>query len=272
MDACPLSERQVSPGLSNGEVSQESWLWKQSLVWHKGLQALKAALETDSASWDGSPGTQYLTRASHLLGARGSQGDSGAPPAYSVCFEPGGHFFLFKEHCGQVAERPSPFPHSQLHPLHKPLLFSVLVSEEPSHFQDPRSESHKLCFQFLLLSHPTPMPPYPVLSSCQIHQCFFHRVPGLTLYLPILTSAAPASPLSPTHLHSAWLWCPLQPALSRASSLRPCFVHKSPAQGPPASLGLSCPASASACFLRVFIIPCHNLHRPDQKPTAYPIN
>lgn len=143
--------------------------------------------------------------ASHLLGARGSQGGSAPPPASSVCSEPGGHFLLFKEHCVQMAECPSPLPHSHIHPLHKSLLFSVLASEEPSHFQGPRSESHKLRFRFLLLSRPTRMPPYPILSSCQIHQCFFHRVPGLTLYLPILTSAAPASPLSPTHLHSAWL-------------------------------------------------------------------
>lgn len=89
--------------------------------------------------------------------------------------------------------------------FHKPLLFSVLGSEEPSYFQGPKSESHKLRFQFLLLSRPIPMPPHPILSSCQIHQCLFHRVPGLILYLPILTSAAPVSPLSPTHLHSAWL-------------------------------------------------------------------
>ena len=41
------------------------------------------------------------------------------------------------------------------------------------------------------------------------------------------------------------------PAPSRASSLRPCFVHKSPPQGLPTSLGLSHPASISACFLRV---------------------
>ena len=148
---------------------------------------------------------------SHLLGARVSQGGSAPPPASSVCFEPGGHLLLFKEHCVQMAELPSvPPPHRPL-PIptftlfHKPLLFSVLGSEEPSYFQGPKSESHKLRFQFLLLSHPTPMPPHPILHSCQNHQCFFHGVPGLILYLPILTSAAPASPLSPTHLYSAWL-------------------------------------------------------------------
>lgn len=119
----------------------------------------------------------------------------------------GGIFSSLRALCADgrtpLAAPPPSLPTSTL--FHKPLLFSVLGSEEPSHFQGPKSESHKLRFQFLLLSRPTPMPPHPILSSCQIHQCLFHRVPGLILYLPILTSAAPASPLSPTHLHSAWL-------------------------------------------------------------------
>lgn len=50
MDACPLSERQVSPGLTLVKSAKEADCGNSLLVWHKGLQALKAALETDSVS------------------------------------------------------------------------------------------------------------------------------------------------------------------------------------------------------------------------------
>lgn len=92
----------------------------------------------------------------------------------------------------------TPLAASWAPPLTSPSLFSTSRccllpgSEEPSsYFQGPKSESHKLPTS-LLLSRPIPMPPAPILSSCQIHHAFSTGSLGL-LYLPILTSALPLS-------------------------------------------------------------------------------
>lgn len=116
------------------------------------------------------------------------------PGPSSVC-RLGGHFLFFKSIVHRQTELPSLLSHFHLH-RHTQAVTTVcaLGSEEPPHFQPPRSEPGTTVSNF-----PCPPTSHPRgLSSWHIHQCFLQRVPGLMPHLAILASTPNASPSSLT--------------------------------------------------------------------------
>ena len=115
---------------------------------------------------------------SHLLGARVSQGGSAPPPASSVCFEPGGHLLLFKEHCVQMAELPSVPPSTAPYPF-PPSLSSTshcysLSWDQKSHhtFRVQNQKATNYVSNFSCSPTPPPCPRTPFYIVAKITNAF----------------------------------------------------------------------------------------------------
>lgn len=158
------------------------------------------------------PRTSPGWRSSHLLGARGSQGGSAPPPASSVCFEPGGHLLLFKEHCVQMAELPlapppHPLPptHSHLHSLPQAIAILYPGIRRGIILSGSKIRKPQTTFPISPALPPHPHAPAPHSTELPKSPMLFPQGPWAHTLSSHPHFCSPCQPLVTTHLYSAWL-------------------------------------------------------------------